>query len=344
MKNNGRKYLLLLLLFTAKPFLSQDIHFSQFYESPVLLNPAAAGASASYLRLAANYRNQWSNVISPFKTMGLAFDSKIQHLKKTQYNHFGYGVTMYTDKTGSSQLSTNQFNLDIAYHVFINRKNILSMGVKAGMFQRVINTTGHKWDSQFNGKTYDGSLPTLENSTYRSLLKFDLGAGLLYRHQDSPGNVLYEFGASVSHLTKPNISFYSNDPSLKYKYMFHGLTRLKLNHHIYIIPAAMYAMQGKQTDVVFGANVRLTSKDFAKEKTILSTHKATSTALQLGVFHRYKDALIFVASTEYNKRITLGISYDVNISGFKTASKFRGGFEVCLTAIQQKHSKLRTKH
>src|SRR5688572_29642140 len=96
MKARVMKYFFAAGFFLALAGNAQDIHFSQFYDSPLLLNPAAAGASADY-RLAINYKNQWKSVINPFKTAALAFDAKLMKAKK---NNFGVGVSLFNDKVG----------------------------------------------------------------------------------------------------------------------------------------------------------------------------------------------------------------------------------------------------
>ena len=43
---------------------SQDIHFSQYNASPLMLNPALAGMNACDYRVYANFRMQWMTVSS----------------------------------------------------------------------------------------------------------------------------------------------------------------------------------------------------------------------------------------------------------------------------------------
>lgn len=335
-----------LFMLLACELCSQDIHFSQFYTSPLLLNPACAGASVSDFRFAINYRNQWKSVIMPFKTTAIAFDSKINLKKRAnkRYNYFGYGFTMFNDKAGLSKLTTNQLNIDLAYHIYLSRTSLLSAGIKTGFFQRIINTSDLKWDAQFNGKTYDSSLPTNENTVYQSLLKFDLGAGLQYRFTQYSKGIQFEIGASLAHITKPSVSFYNGDPSLNFKYIGHTLLQKKINSNSYIIPTAMYALQGKHSELTMGANYKYLFGEQAKDNAVLNTYSFVSSAIQFGAFYRYNDAVIFTTAFEYKHSMLLGVSYDVNVSKFKNASKFRGGIEFSLVFIQLKKSRLRSKY
>ncbi len=59
----------MLLLFASLQVQSQDIHFSQFFEAPLLRNPALAGLFTGDLRIQAVYRTQWQSVSVPYQTL-----------------------------------------------------------------------------------------------------------------------------------------------------------------------------------------------------------------------------------------------------------------------------------
>lgn len=343
-RNNIIPVLVILLSLKMSVLFSQDIHFSQFYTSPLLLNPAAAGASNSDFRFAANYRNQWRSVMTPFKTLALAFDSKFYTNKRKVGSYFGYGFTLFNDKTGLSKLTTNQLSIDLSYHLYLNRYSSLSAGVKTGFIQKSINTSNLKWDAQFDGRTYDASAPTGENGVYQSFMKFDLSAGLMYQYTDKDNTKHFELGASVFHLTKPNISFYSANQTLGYKYLAHALYQFPINENTYLIPTALFALQGKQSEITAGGNIKYLLGSHTKDKVLLSTVSQISSAIMFGAFYRGKDAVIFTTALEYNRSMTFGFSYDVNVSKFRNASNWRGAYEFSFILVQQKRSKLRTKY
>ena len=43
--------------------LAQDPHFTQYFTSPLTLNPALTGLVQGDLRFAANYRQQWASTL-----------------------------------------------------------------------------------------------------------------------------------------------------------------------------------------------------------------------------------------------------------------------------------------
>ena len=49
-----------ILILIAPTLNGQDIHFSQYYNTPAFVNPANVGAFNGDLRGIVNYRNQWS--------------------------------------------------------------------------------------------------------------------------------------------------------------------------------------------------------------------------------------------------------------------------------------------
>ncbi len=306
----------------------QDIHFSQFYESPLLLNPAAAGAINSDFRFVANYKNQWKSIINPFKTLALAFDTKIYLNKKRKGNYIGAGVTLFNDKVGMAKFTTNQLNADVAYHVFFDRHNSLSAGIKAGFFERHINPADLKWDKQYNGKTYDASLPNGENMVLQSYGKFDLGAGLLYSYNNTSNGLKLQAGVSMAHITKPKNSFYLLDPTTHYKYTGHFHLQYKLeDQNLVLMPAALYVKQGGHSEIVAGSNFKFILGEETRDKVILNTFTLISSSIQFGAFYRFKDAIIFTSAIEYRKNMQFGVSYDVNVSRLTAASKYRGGLE-----------------
>ena len=78
------------------PF-AQDLHFSQFMNSPLTTNPANTGfiPDGDY-RLGINYRNQWSSIMAvPYKTMSAFGDAQLmQNQSNTGWLGVG-GVDSY---------------------------------------------------------------------------------------------------------------------------------------------------------------------------------------------------------------------------------------------------------
>ena len=54
---------------------AQDIHFSQYNETPSLLNPALTGTQY-VIAASAIYKDQWRSVTVPYKTFGASYEMK----------------------------------------------------------------------------------------------------------------------------------------------------------------------------------------------------------------------------------------------------------------------------
>src|SRR5688500_14265536 len=88
---------------------SQDLHFSQWYNSPLTTNPANTGfiPDADY-RMAANYRNQWSSIMSmPYKTMSVWGDVQLFR-DRIESGWLGAGGMILRDAAGSGSLTSTK--------------------------------------------------------------------------------------------------------------------------------------------------------------------------------------------------------------------------------------------
>jgi len=74
-----KKYLFLLIGIAAveSSVYSQDLHFSQFNETPSLVNPALTG-SQYVMRASIIYKDQWGSVTVPYRTYGASYDMKFK--------------------------------------------------------------------------------------------------------------------------------------------------------------------------------------------------------------------------------------------------------------------------
>src|SRR5687768_10232047 len=102
-KRESRKLFCLLLIFSCiNAADAQDLHFSQWFNSPLTTNPANTGfiPDADY-RIGANYRNQYVNVLSvPYKTISIFGDVQVLR-DKMENGWVGLGGVILRDVAGS---------------------------------------------------------------------------------------------------------------------------------------------------------------------------------------------------------------------------------------------------
>ena len=134
----------------------QDLHFSQFMNSPLLTNPANTGfmPDGDY-RLGVNYRNQWASITAfPYKTMSVFGD--VQTLENSDNTGWmGLGGVILRDVAGTGSLTSTKIYGSIAYHQLVNAGSLISLGFNVGWANKSINAANLTFPSQWNGRFFD---------------------------------------------------------------------------------------------------------------------------------------------------------------------------------------------
>ncbi|MFH0893614.1 MAG: PorP/SprF family type IX secretion system membrane protein [Bacteroidota bacterium] len=319
-------------MFAPTEVKAQDTHFSQFTMTPLQLNPANT-CEREYLRAILNYKNQWSSVAEAYKTYNFSYDM-ILSKKKGIKGFSAVGADILNDKAGDANFKTFQATLAYSYHVFLNEKSTLGGGISGSYLQRSFNASSFQWGNQYDGSAYNANLTTGENFKTPNFSFFDLAGGVHWRYNKSErymtGNDQLSFNAGIAffHLTRPKHSFNGSDERLYMKKVFYanGLIGLS-NTKSSIVPGIAVFMQGKSNEILFGA---LYKYQFQEDSRYTENIKAS--AISMGGYYRNKDAVIAKLMYEFSG-YAIGISYDINVSGLKTASNGLGGIEISLKFI-----------
>jgi type IX secretion system PorP/SprF family membrane protein len=330
---NIRKALFICVLgsFAGLPVFAQDIHFSQFDETQLQLNPADAGVQHD-IRVITNYKNQWQSVGSPYKTYALSGDMRLLKSKK---HHMGLGLDFFSDKSGDADLKSTQFNLSLSGIINVNDNSVISGGIMTGLAQRSIDLSGLEWGDQYNGSAYNPALPTGETATANSFNFVDLGGGVQYSFGNSEMYISannarkVNIGVSVFHPHSPSYSFYGDKTEILHtKWVFHGDAAIGVkNTNLVLKPSYIIFLQGGTKEITPGLTFQYILQEGSKY-----TGNKKPCAFSLGGYYRVEDAFIGIAKFEY-ANYAIGFSYDVNLSKLKTVSKTRGGFEISLRFI-----------
>ena len=194
-------YLQILFLFClfASLTYAQDIHFSQFANSPLNLNPAQTGLFNGDYRIMANQRSQWSAVPVPYSTFSLGADMRNPIHIKNQTT--GAGIVMNSDKAGDSDTRTTQAIGSFSWlkKLTPDSAHILSVGIQTGVTNKSFNTSKLTFDSQYSGDTYDASMASNETFAKTQITYLDLGAGLNYVFRIKE-RMSFSLGTSFFHL------------------------------------------------------------------------------------------------------------------------------------------------
>src|SRR5689334_21398118 len=144
---------------------TQSTHFSQFYSTPLLVNPAATGLTPGPYRLAGNYRSQWNASRFPYKTFTFSGDAKILSNQVTEGNILGAGLTFVNDKTMDGAVQTNNLIFSGAYHVaiFDDPYQTIGVGFQGSYNEKRIDFSRLLFESQYNNNGgFDPSAPVGE--------------------------------------------------------------------------------------------------------------------------------------------------------------------------------------
>lgn len=323
----------LATLVAANEASAQDFHFSQFYNSPLSMNPAMAGSFNGDMRGVLNYKDQWKSLGSTFKTFAASFDQRMMQ-KKWKKGYLGAGISLFNDKAGAGQMSTTQVNLSIASSRAITASTSISVGLQGGAGQKSVNMNGLTWDSQYDqgqGKWIDqpSGEPTAANFNFG-----DFAGGINFHYGSSAStlssknSIKFDAGAAMFHINKPNQSYYGNKDPLYSKIITHARLIYGIaNSPLSVLPGFMYAIQGPSQELLVGGLVRYTLSENSRY-----TGNVKESAVSLGGYMRAKDSFIAIAEIEV-ANYALGLSYDVNVSSLRTASGSKGGLELCLKYV-----------
>lgn len=328
----GKRYsIICFFFFVTLTARTQDLHYSQFFNSPLNLNPSLSGMFRGDYRFAANLRSQWASVTVPFTTFSFSADAQ----NPLGTKNLGAGITINHDQAGDSHFKTFQVNLSGAYIKSLNRDSTLvfSGGVQLGMTVRSLSYDALKFDEQFNGYAYNEGLPTGENFQRDSRMYPNIGIGAsIYKKLEGRQYVLG--GIAFSNVQSPRQSFYNTAKiTLDRKFNLHAEGAYTLADKWDIIPSANIQFQGKYAELVPGATGRY----------VLIDEKGLFRALNLGAWYRFKDAFYVLAGVEYDNW-KAAISYDVNLSDLVPASNKRGAFEIGLIYIIDNYNPRRIMH
>jgi type IX secretion system PorP/SprF family membrane protein len=313
---------------------AQDKHFTQFYASPLYLNPALTGAMEGKYRVSAIYRDQWRQVLdNPIRTFSVAGDLRFKAPgKRVKDDAVGLGLMFFNDKVNVVDFSTTQISVSMAYHKALGKgsSQYLTLGIQGGLTQRNVNYGSLNFHDEFDGISgynfgTDEVLP--ENNFSFS----DLSVGLNYTAEVGRSGRVFA-GVSMHHVGQPKISFYGNGEEgdklyRKYSAQIAANIPLTRDNKVSLLPRFLIASQGPHMEINTGTNFRVAMGQFG------------STALHFGSWVRPVrnddamglDAVVALFGVEFSN-VLVGVSYDLNLGALQ-AKQRQGAFEISVAYL-----------
>jgi type IX secretion system PorP/SprF family membrane protein len=311
-----RKITLLLLLAVSLFTKAQDLHFSQFFNSPLSTNPANTGfiPDADY-RIGAHFRNQWASILaSPYKTFSIYGDAQVFR-DRFDNGWLGLGGLLMSDQAGTGGLKSTKIYGSIAYHQMLGLSSLLSAGFNVGWANKRIDPAKLTFPDQFNGLFFDNTVPTAVSIVNSSTSYFDMQAGVNYAYFPNE-NTYINAGYSIHHVNRPKETFFSeaDDSRIPMRHIGFINALIKVNNSFIINPNIYYTTQAKSHEFMLGMNANYNLSG-AGEKQLLA-----------GVYYRQGDAIVPMVGFEISN-IRFTFSYDVTTSGLRDFNNSQGAQE-----------------
>ncbi|MGK2864117.1 MAG: PorP/SprF family type IX secretion system membrane protein [Chitinophagaceae bacterium] len=322
MKTRIYTAVIIFSLLFAGSVKAQDPSFSQFFSSPLNINPALTANINSDWRLISNYRDQWIGPASPYVTGTVSYDSKILQDKipnvETEGNIIGLGGMLMFDRAMSGIVKSTYASLNLSYNIKITETDDyterIGVGFGAIYGSRNMDFSRLDFEDQFTGFGFNRNLPTGENALYNMKPYVSASAGITYSARTEKNN--FDAGVAAFHLNKPRQTFLKDD-----------------NEFLAMRKVAHINFETFVTDqVVFNSNAIY---QFQREANYFSVGAAMGyyvgnsleTMLTAGLWYWSKNAIIPYAGFVY-KDLQVGISYDITTSKLNQAPRKPSSWEV----------------
>ncbi|MBN8676848.1 MAG: PorP/SprF family type IX secretion system membrane protein [Chitinophagales bacterium] len=333
------RWVMLLGFFTllVSKTSAQDKHFTQFYASPLTLNPALTGAMDGSYRVGAIYRDQWRKVLdNPIKTFSMAADLRFEaNRKRNTEDAFGLGIMFFNDQVSVIDFNTTQIAVSMAYHkaLGINQDQFLTLGIQGGLTQRNVNYETLNFHDEFNGTT-GYTLGSSELLPANNFSFPDLNVGLNYTSTFAEEGRFFA-GASLHHILQPKVSFYEDPTNITVKPggKLYPKANVQLaasipfdrSNRVSMQPRVLAALQGPHMEINAGTNFRFALGQYG------------SSALHFGAWARPVrndggfgfDAVVALVGLEVNSML-FGLSYDLNTRALQ-ADQRQGAVEISIS-------------
>jgi len=319
--------LTVFLFFIIVPLFGQDIHYSQFFNSPLNYNPALTGIFNGDQRISANYKHQWYSVPVPYLTFTGSYDQKFLNPRSDHF--FSGGLLMNYDKAGDSRMTLWQLGLSGSYTYALNPRNLVTLGAQASLAHRSFRYGDQlSWDNQFDGIMFNPMLPSGESfdDGRQGFAYGSFGGGIHYRWQES-ARTHFNIGGGVYHLNKPDHVFYDDDAiDWPIRYSMHFNTSIQLNELMDIQFHGLAKFQGPAHQIVPAVLLSF----------YVNRQRGQEVRLDVGSMARINqdeaDAIIPMIGLDV-KNWYIGFSYDINVSQFRMATDRFGGPEISFQYI-----------
>lgn len=299
--------ILIVLVFQNTESIAQEVPLSQYFASPVQMNPALVGSSSHPLVIV-HHRSQLNSFTNNSPINIASFIYPIIRKYPRRFNQGGLGLTLLREVNGiEGWLTSNEIQVSGAYNLPINfkQRHVLSFGVATAYRQRSIEPGKIQWGSQYDSDLgYVSSITPSVTLLNQRIGYASMQAGMIWSYNTFKNQLLnawqWTSGVTVAQMNRPNASFTSLERRLPISIKWYGGASYthynwKINPQILIL---------KQEKVLF-ANIG----SYLEYR--LGYHEATqqNTLLMGGLWYRWNDAFA-VSGGIVHRHIQFALSVD----------------------------------
>ncbi|MBL4676748.1 MAG: PorP/SprF family type IX secretion system membrane protein [Mucilaginibacter sp.] len=301
------KYCLLIWIAStlfANRAVAQDHMYSQFFNSPLYLNPALNGQFEGDLRMNLIYRNQYTTIPGNLTYLSASIDYNVPQFGG------GLGLIFTRSSEGTAYMSKNNIAGIYSYSVG-SHEYVLSFGLQAGITNRSVDFSKLVFGDQIDPSLgyIPGSTTGADRPDFNNKFFFDAGAGVNLTVKN------FNIGLAGQHLNTPNQSFTGTPSRLPVRATAHASFKYNLTQDdnlddddkSYIIPSAVFYKQSNMQSLSAGMQYKRKS-------------------INVGAWYRSGGAggpsafvvsLIFdlFINKESGEKLRLGVSHDVPAGG-----------------------------
>lgn len=254
-------FVLPLCFGTSMSLKAQDPIFSQYYNTPLQINPALTGNTFTP-KLAVNYRNQWPNFPFAYTTYTASYDQFFEPFNS------GLGGFILTDNAGNGSIVTNKIGLSYSYSLEFRGNRFVKIGIEPSFLQTRLNWDKLVFGSQIDGKTgvvTPGGIQVPGGETVPTNLNknlFDLGVGMVYFSK------VFHFGLSVKHINSSRLQFIETGKTesitgLPLRYVVHSGAQFEMKAlkykrlKSYLSPQLLFVHQGPFNQINIGTQLSI---------------------------------------------------------------------------------------
>jgi type IX secretion system PorP/SprF family membrane protein len=297
MRNTIKIFTFFIALFWMGEGIGQTPFMSQSFSATNFFNPAAVGFSENN-QFQSFYRNQFSGVGDPFKTLGVGVDFALSRSEANDwYSNFGVGLQGVSEQVLNGIMQTNAITVSVSNRVFLDkyRNSFLSMGISTTVLTRNVNRSALTFgDQYYSGRLFNSSsMETVGDFP----AKFSTNGGILYSYT-SPEAIL-QAGASTYFINRTSITQPYDNVNQSFQFNTTFNYERMLNEDKTFFLHANYQKRLEASFLYAGGAIGLPIRSFYDNNRIY-----------VGCFYRSTDAVVPYIGLLFNK-YKIGMTYDI---------------------------------